>query len=65
MTFETMPYNLSEILKEIGTLTVPSIKAEISFSQSSDDTLWVSVRTHNPDGTYGDHQSWKFTLTDD
>lgn len=59
-------YDLQHILDEIGDITVPSIKSEVSFSyDEAAQRLWVTTRDHNPDGSYGTPVNFKFALASD
>jgi hypothetical protein len=58
-----MNYSLKEVLQEIGTITVPSTKGELSFVfEEKDDELFIVYREHKPDGTYTESDVYTFTL---
>lgn len=56
-----MNSDLAGILREIGTITVPSKKGEISF-EIVDEDLVVIYKEHKPDGSYTDEITWIFEL---
>ena len=61
MTIPIFNY-LEDALREVGTLVVPSQKAELDLDLK-DGTLWVTYKQHNPDGTYTEPISHKFKFT--
>lgn len=57
--------DLNDMLRQLGTLSVPSEKAEITLDGNyGADSFWVNVRHHLPDGSYTDAETYKYTLDD-
>ena len=58
-----MTYRLSDVLREIGTISVPSRKGEVEFAYDENEgELHVIYKEHNPDGTYTGPDVWTFQI---
>jgi hypothetical protein len=60
-----MNYTLSEVLRQIGHVNVPSTKGDLSFAIDEDGFLWVVYREQLPAGNYTDPDTYKFVQTGD